>query len=97
MAVYVDALFPCVKNMKWRYDKSCHLVADTVEELHVFAASIGLRRSWFQGKSLPHYDLTKNKRAQAVKTGAIEVGVQRFVEIMRKYKPRKAVNDKRNL
>jgi len=36
-----------------------HLFTDSsLEELHTFAASIGLRREWFQGnKAVPHYDV----------------------------------------
>jgi hypothetical protein len=55
-----------------------HLTADTQEELHEFAARLGLRRSYFQpgtpagGKPSPlwHYDLTAGKRAQALRLGA---------------------------
>jgi hypothetical protein len=55
-----------------------HLTADTWEELHEFAARLGLRRSYFQpgrplgGKPSPfwHYDLTVGKRAQALRLGA---------------------------
>ena len=40
---------------------------------HAFAASIGLRREWFQDHpSAPHYDLTPAKRALAVANGARE-------------------------
>lgn len=66
----------------------CHLIADTEDELHEFAARLGMRRSWFQQPkgfgSLPlkpesrsaqnwHYDLTAPKRAQAVRMGAVQV------------------------
>ena len=55
-------------------DNEGHLVSDTsLEELHRFAAGIGLRRGWFQGmrKRHPHYDLTTDhKRAQAITAGA---------------------------
>jgi len=53
---------------------SCHLTADSLEELHRFAIRIGLQRTWFQNHPLlPHYDLTKSKRALAMKAGAIFV------------------------
>jgi hypothetical protein len=46
----------------------CHLTSDTSEEeLHEFAARLGLKREWFQGD---HYDLTEGKRMQALKLGA---------------------------
>jgi Protein of unknown function (DUF4031) len=55
----------------------CHMVSDASEdELHDFAAQIGLRRSWAQLRpqaSAAHYDLLPFRRALAVKLGAIEV------------------------
>lgn len=73
MPVYVDRVRPCIPNPKWKYNRSCHLFADTEEELHALAAEIGLRREWFQKKPgrLPHYDLTAAKRNQAIRAGAI--------------------------
>ena len=67
MSVYVDdAIHP------WRGKMWCHLVADSDDELHEFAKRLGLRREWFQTKSiLNHYDITENKRQQAVAMGAI--------------------------
>lgn len=63
VAVYVDDITPCIPNANWRWSKSCHLIADTVDELHQFAKQIGMRRSWFQDdRRLPHYDLTENRR-----------------------------------
>lgn len=53
---------------------SCHLTASTLEELHEFAARIGLRRAWFQHhRILSHYDLTPARRKAALAAGAIEV------------------------
>jgi hypothetical protein len=48
---------------------------DDLAELHAFAARIGLRRSWFQGKPWPraHYDVTDSKRRQAIAAGAVPV------------------------
>lgn len=84
MAVYVDDLMTCVPNKNWRWNKSCHLIADSVEELHEFAKRIGMKREWFQNDSrLPHYDLTVNRRALAVKLGAVEVDRRQFVNKMR--------------
>jgi len=70
MAVYVDDSY-----IPWRRGKWCHLTADTTDELHEFAARIGLRREWFQPGSRPeldHYDVTMERRARAVALGAIE-------------------------
>jgi hypothetical protein len=48
---------------------------DDLEELRVFAARIGLRRSRFQDKPWPrpHYDVTDSKRQQAIAAGAVPV------------------------
>ena len=53
---------------------SAHLTCDDVIALHVFAALIGLKREWFQPHPVhPHYDLTPQKLAAALKAGAILV------------------------
>lgn len=51
---------------------SCHLTTDgSLEELHAFAAKIGMRRAWFQDHALaPHYDLTPSRRELAIRGGA---------------------------
>ncbi len=71
--VYVDALMQTTPSQRWPYRQACHLTADNEQELHTFAAKLGLRRAWFQDKSHPHYDLTANKRRQAVTLGAKEI------------------------
>ncbi len=84
MSIYVDPMRPCMTNNNWRHKKACHLFADSDEELHSFAESIGLKRSWHQDRtSLSHYDLTEGKRKQAVGRGAQEVTMRQMVEHMR--------------
>ena len=74
MSVYVDPFMSHGWVLRGRCVQSCHLFADTIEELHIFAQKIGLKRSWFQGKgSRPHYDLVASKRADAVLKGAVEL------------------------
>lgn len=53
-----------------------HLMADTDEELHAFAARLGLRRSWHQkpGTAISHYDVTDSKRGLALRLGAVPIG-----------------------
>jgi|GEM_PF-819214 len=83
--IVVDELVPCLPNRQWRHNQSCHLTCGPgeVDELHAFALSIGLRRSWFQPrKECPHYDLTKGMRAQAVAAGAVQVDRLELVAIM---------------
>ncbi|AGA76044.1 DUF4031 domain-containing protein [Pseudomonas plecoglossicida] len=66
MAVYVDS-----EGIRWRGREWCHLVADSLDELHTFADRLGLKRSWFQSKTLyPHYDVTKTVRTRALALGA---------------------------
>lgn len=71
MSVYVDPLI----DYGWKLGPSCHMVADTLEELHAMAEKIGMKRSWFQDKehSMPHYDLVASKRKLAVQNGAVEL------------------------
>ncbi len=66
LAVYVDNV-----RITWRGRQWCHLVADSLDELHEFAKSLGLKRSWFQSQaSLPHYDVTIEVREVALSRGA---------------------------
>lgn len=68
MPVYVDNA-----KVKWRGRLWCHLVADSIEELHKFAQQLGLQRNWFQhAASYPHYDVTIEVRQIALSMGAIE-------------------------
>jgi hypothetical protein len=74
MPVYVDNLRSWGFAIRGRLVPSCHMMADTLEELHKMADTIGLRRPWFQDKpSGCHYDLTTSRREQAVEAGAIEI------------------------
>jgi Protein of unknown function (DUF4031) len=58
----------------------CHMVSDeSLEELHEFAATIGLKREAFQSTSRPHYDLRPSKRRLAVSMGVQEVGMRDLV------------------
>ena len=67
MAIYVDN--ECIG---WRGKQWCHLVADSLAELHVFASALGLKRAWFQEHaSYPHYDVTVSVRARALLLGAL--------------------------
>ena len=85
--VYVDWLCRHGWVMRGKTIMSCHLYADTELELHKFALSIGLKRTWFQKKrNLPHYDLTPNKRKQAVDKGAHELTKEEFKQIYYKYR-----------
>ncbi len=72
--VYVSPMHTSLKNKNWPYKEHCYLVADTVEELHEFAVKIlRLKRSWFQDKTMLHYDITFRKRRAAILNGAMEI------------------------
>ncbi len=85
--VYVDDLFPVRPSAApaaWRWTHACHLWGDTLGELHDFARRLGLRRSWFHDhRRVPHYDLTGNKRRQAVLLGAVESNLVEYFKRMR--------------
>jgi hypothetical protein len=70
--------------------KMSHMLADTEDELHRMAESIGLKREWFQNHGrTPHYDVCQAKRKQAVNCGAIEVGRRDLVALMRRLRERR--------
>jgi hypothetical protein len=85
VAVYVDNL----RDYGWRHGPSCHLIADSVDELIEFAESIGLRREWFQPKSSPHFDLTADGRAVAVQNGAVEINQRELVIKLREFREKR--------
>lgn len=81
MAVYVDS-----EEIKWRGKLWCHLAADSLDELHSFAAKLGLRRSWFQSSGYPHYDVTVPVRARALQLGAIDADRETIVDRCKRLK-----------
>lgn len=82
VAVYVDNA-----RVKWRGHEWCHLVADSIQELHDFAFALGLRRAWFQGAaSYPHYDVTLQTRARALELGATVGGRKEIIACAKKLK-----------
>lgn len=88
MSVYVDPMAPCLPNPRWRHRESCHLWADSDEELHGFAESLGLLREWHQNKpgGLSHYDLTAGKRQAACRLGAVPLTREKAVSKWRESK-----------
>jgi hypothetical protein len=66
---------------RWRGRRWAHLVSDTShEELHRFAARLGLRRAWFQGD---HYDVPDEVRRAALRLGAEAVSSRELVVRLR--------------
>ncbi|HET8756263.1 MAG TPA: DUF4031 domain-containing protein [Solirubrobacteraceae bacterium] len=70
MAILVDELREYL-HTRLPFRHWCHLVSDTdFDELHAFAARLGIPRHRFQGD---HYDLPAHVRELAVELGAHEV------------------------
>jgi hypothetical protein len=82
VTVYVDSLRhwePRDAHTRRNGSSWAHLFADSVEELHDFARRIGLKREWFQGTRIPHYDVAPGKWQQAVRCGAELVDTKAYL------------------
>lgn len=79
MPVYID-------DARNRFGRMvmCHMLADTLDELHTMAEAIGMKRAWFQPKSFPHYDVSLSRRKQAVARGAVEMTQREIVGVIRR-------------
>lgn len=79
MGAYVDAA-----AIVYRGRPRHHLTADTVEELHAFAASAGIKRCWYHpSHGKPHYDVTDEEREKALERGALAVSSRDVLRISR--------------
>lgn len=66
VAILVDEPIWWFKGRRW-----CHMVSDvSLDELHAFAAELGIPRRGFQGD---HYDIPEELRPEALAQGAREV------------------------
>jgi hypothetical protein len=86
---YVDGLCHRGWRLCGRLVESCHLIADSPDELHAMAFRLGLHRSWFQPRSTPHYDLTASRRLLAIHEGAIELDRRAFVQKLRELRAKR--------
>lgn len=80
MAVYVDEAIWQWHGLRW-----CHLLADDTDELHRFAARLGIKPASYQGPpktATPHYDLTAYERRQAIAQGAVVCGREAMVAVL---------------
>ncbi|MHB1952522.1 MAG: DUF4031 domain-containing protein [Acidiferrobacteraceae bacterium] len=67
----------------------CHMIADTLTELHAMADRIGVARRHFQSDaSTSHYDVCKSKRELAIQMGAIPCDRRAFVTQLRAMRAR---------
>jgi hypothetical protein len=65
----------------WRGRRWAHLVSDeSFEELHAFAARLGIPRRAFQGD---HYDVPADVRLDAIELGAQAVDARELVRRLR--------------
>jgi hypothetical protein len=82
MAVYVDD-----SRIRWRRREWSHLIADTTEELHAFAAGLGLERTWFHHTPArpwkDHYDIPEAKRQVAIGRGARPITCREAAQMLR--------------
>jgi hypothetical protein len=71
-------------------DRWSHLVADSDEELHAFAAQLGMKREWFQHKEgrphQAHYDLPERSRQAALDLGAVPVTWRQVGRMIRQWR-----------
>lgn len=77
MTIYVDP-----GRYPYRGMIMCHMMTDdNLDELHIFAARLGLKRAWFQAHARhPHYDISQGKRAQAIALGAQPVSSAQMLQ-----------------
>ena len=95
--VYVGPILVAPPGANWFWRESCHMFVApdaNVEALHIMAIWIGLIPKWFQEPRgrMPHYDLTPNKRRQAIAVGALSVDAReetRIVRLWREYQQTK--------
>jgi hypothetical protein len=79
VAVMVDKLVE-YPHVRLPFKHWCHMASDVdFEELHAFAAQLGIPRHRFQGD---HYDLPPHLRELAVEFGAEEVSRRDFTSRM---------------
>lgn len=70
------------------YTDGTHLITDDpIDELHIFAEKIGLKRTWFQNHPRhPHYDIWGSKVRKAINNGAMFISSKELVRKLRKRK-----------
>ena len=80
MAAYVDD----AGNL-YRGKRRHHMTADSLDELHAFATSIGVKRCWYhRGTRHPHYDVTDEQQERALAAGAESVDTRTLLTLARR-------------
>jgi hypothetical protein len=82
MTIYFDKAKwtkPSTLNPKTKYS---HMISDnSIDDLHKFALSIGVKRHFFHGTArIPHYDISGDQIERAKAAGAIEIRSQELVK-----------------
>ncbi len=91
MSVYVDRISEYTAEVRGYQGRPrsrvrwCHMIADSADELHAMAQTLGLKRAWFQGD---HYDIVPAKRAQALRYGAVALDRRPFIARLRAFRAR---------
>lgn len=83
MACYVDTVrsYP---DAGLRFTDFCHLLADTREELHAIADTLGIPRRFFQDHPWRwHHDLPAHLRPRAIELGARELTLREVGLLLR--------------
>jgi hypothetical protein len=85
MSTYVDTLAKCKPGPGWRHTSSCHLIADSTNELIVFAHRIHCKVGWLKAsrKGVHHFDLAPKLRELAVQNGAEEISRRQLAKMLR--------------
>lgn len=79
MTVYIDDAVTLWRGQRW-----AHLMADTLDELHAFAARLGLPKRAFQDRrSGAHYDVNADTRSIALALGAMPISRHRDRALVR--------------
>lgn len=82
MAVYVDFVKIEFRGYKW-----CHMLADSLQELHEFADLIEVdKRLFHRDASYPHYDITVQMREAALEHGAVKATRKQIIDAAKKLK-----------
>lgn len=79
MGIYVDNA-----RIKWSGRVWCHLVADSLAELHAFAKPLANEACrYHRNAKHPHYDVTLRVRDLAIRLGAEEANRRKIIECAR--------------
>jgi len=90
MSVYVDDLMSWGWVMYGKKVKSCHLTADSEQELLEFGRKLGFKDKWLMRPKKPwkpmHYDLVESKRVRAIELGAKPITFKDVMALIKKKK-----------